>query len=153
MKSENPGRFTSLAEVAEDVGASRASVRSWLESAGVPAYCFGDAKNARVHYLRSDVEQWLENAEKWVTFFEKIGYPYGVRAYRTRIGEERMMWVFFVPSVADFHSDESWDDLVEAADAEAEMEELGAEWSQIVRRMEHQSSGYVESMSYVPGDM
>ena len=64
-----------------------------------------------------------------------------------------MTWVFFVPGLAEFHSDESWDDLVEAADAGAEMEELGAEWSQIVRRMEHQSSGYVESMSYVPGDM
>jgi len=98
-------------------------------------------------------EQWMENAKKWVAFFEKIGYPYGARAYRTRIGEERMTWVFFVPGLAEFHSDESWEDLVEAANAGAEMEELGAEWSQIVRRMEHESSGYVESMSYSPGDM
>jgi hypothetical protein len=34
-------------------------------------------------------EQWMENAKEWVAFFEKIGYPHGVRAYRTRIGDER----------------------------------------------------------------
>jgi len=31
----------------------------------------------------------MENAKEWVAFFEKIGYPHGVRAYRTRIGDER----------------------------------------------------------------
>lgn len=118
---------------------------------------FDDVNAAHVHYEwladGATEEQWMENAEKWVAFFEKINYPYGARAYRTRIGEERMTWVFFVPSLAEFHSDASWDDLVEAADAGDEMEALGAEWSEIVRRMEHESSGYVESMSYVPGDM
>ena len=94
----------------------------------------------------------MENAKEWLAFFEKIGYPYGVRAYRTRIGDDRMTWVFFVPSLADFYSDESWDDLVEAAGAEEELDALGERWNEVVGRMEHESSGYVESMSYIPGD-
>lgn len=98
-------------------------------------------------------EMWMENARAWIAFLERIDYPYGVQAYRTRIGDERMTWVFFAPSLSDFYSDAAWDDLVEAAGAGAEMEALVDEWEQLVERMEHSSSGYAESMSYDPDDM
>ena len=117
---------------------------------------FSDVNANHVHYewLADGVteEQWMENAKEWVAFFEKIGYPYGARAYRTRIGDDRMTWVFFVPSLAEFHSDASWDDLVEAAGAQDELDALGEAWNKVVRRMEHESSGYIESMSYSGSD-
>jgi hypothetical protein len=118
---------------------------------------FSDVNANHVHYEwladGATEEEWMENAKKWTAFLEKIDYPYGARAYRTRIGDERMTWVFFVPGLSEFHSDASWDDLIEVADAQAELDELSAEWAKVVRRMEHHSAGYVESMSYTPGDM
>ena len=35
-------------------------------------------------------EEWVEMGKEWVEFLEMIDYPYGARAYRTRIGDERM---------------------------------------------------------------
>ena len=64
-----------------------------------------------------------------------------------------MTWAFFVPGLSEFHSDASWDDLVEAAGAGAEMEALMDDWNAVVDRMEHISAGFVESMTYDPGDM
>ena len=49
---------------------------------------------------------------------------------------------------------DAWDDLIEAANAQDRLSELNDKWGSIVGRMEHHSSGYVESMSYSgPGDM
>lgn len=98
-------------------------------------------------------EAWMENARGFVALLETIGYPYGVRAYRTRIGDERMIWVFFAPSLAEFFADEAWDDLIEAAGAQDELDALGEEWAPLVSHWEHSNSGYVESMSYDPEDM
>jgi hypothetical protein len=97
-------------------------------------------------------DEWIENAKGWIAFLEKIDYPFGATAYRTQIGEETMSWVFFVPGLSEFHADENWDDLVEAAGAGEEMEALVADWNSIVRRMEHTSAGYAESMSYDSDD-
>jgi len=136
----------SSTEVVEDIP----SLRYWAEG-------FDDVNSAHFHfeYLADGTteEEWVENAKEWIAFFEKIDYPYGAQAYRTRIGDERMGWVFFAPSLSEFHSDASWDDLVEAANAQDELEALGEDWSKLVGRMEHMSAGYVESMSYTPGDM
>ncbi len=118
---------------------------------------FDDVNAAHFHfeYLAdgANEEEWLEMGEEWIAFLEMIDYPYGARAYRTRIGDERMAWVFFVPGLSEFHSDASWDDLVEAADAQDELDALNKRWGSIVGRMEHMSAGHAESMSYVPGDM
>ena len=117
---------------------------------------FSDVGAVHLHYEYVDganEEAWMENAAAWIAFFEKIDYPYGARAYRTRIGDDRMTWAFFVPGLAEFHSDASWDDLIEAAGAQAEMEALADDWNGVVDRMEHTSLGFVESMTYNPGDM
>ena len=117
---------------------------------------FSDVGAVHLHYEYVDganEEAWMENAAAWIAFFEKIGYPYGARAYRTRIGDDRMTWAFFVPGLSEFHSDASWDDLVEAAGAGAEREALMDDWNAVVDRMEHTSAGFVESMTYDPGDM
>ena len=118
---------------------------------------FSDVNAVHLHweYLAdgANEEQWTENAAGWITFLEKIGYPYGVRAYRTRIGADRMTWAFFVPGLSEFHSDASWDDLVEAAGAEDEMASLMEGWNQAVHRMEHSSAGHMPSMTYQAGDM
>ncbi len=115
---------------------------------------YSDVGAVHLHYEYVDganEEAWMENAAGWIALFEKIGYPYGARAYRTRIGEDRMLWAFFVPGLAEFHSDASWEDLIEAAGAQAEMEALGEDWTAVVNRMEHSSAGFVESMTYDPG--
>lgn len=118
---------------------------------------FDDVNAVHLHYEYvvdgASEEAWMENAAGWVEFFEAIDYPYGVRAYRTRIGDERMTWAIFVPSLSEFYSDASWDDLVEAAGAEEQMETLMEGWNEVVGRMEHASAGYVESMSYASDDM
>jgi hypothetical protein len=114
---------------------------------------FSDVGAVHLHYEYVDganEDAWMENAAAWIGFFEKIGYPYGARAYRTRIGDDRMTWAFFVPGLSEFHSDASWDDLVEAAGAGAEMEVLIDDWNAVVDRMEHTSAGFVESMTYDP---
>lgn len=117
---------------------------------------FSDVNSVHLHYeyLADGVseEAWMENAKAWVAFFEKIGYPYGARAYRTRIGDERMTWAFFSPGLSEFYSDASWNDLVEAAGAEEEMEALVDGWNAVVGRMEHMSAGSVPSMSYSGGE-
>jgi hypothetical protein len=59
----------------------------------------------------------------------------------------------FVPGLSEFHSDAAWDDLIEAAGAEADIEALNERFRDIVGRWEHSDAGYIESMSYVPGDM
>ena len=118
---------------------------------------FSDVNAVHLHweYLADGAteEQWMENAAGWMAFMEMIDYPYGVRAYRTRIGEDRMTWAFFVPGLSEFHSDASWDDLVEAAGAEDEMASLMEGWNAVVHRMEHSSASHVPSMTYQAGDM
>ena len=50
-------KFVSLAEVAEQVGASRGTVRKWLEEDGVAAVVLG---GGTLRYRAKDVEAWLE---------------------------------------------------------------------------------------------
>jgi len=118
---------------------------------------FDDVNTAHFHfeYLADGAteEEWMEMGKEWVAFLETIDYPYGARAFRNRIGDERMAWVFFVPGLSEFHSDASWDDLIEAAGAQDALDALTERWESTVGRMEHKSAGYVESMSYTPGDM
>ena len=118
---------------------------------------FDDVNSNHVHqeWLADGAseEDWVEMGKEWIAFLELIDYPYGAVASRTRIGDERMTWVFFAPSLSEFHSDANWDDLIEAANAGDRLSELNEKWGSIVGRMEHHSSGYVESMSYTPDDM
>lgn len=72
--------------------------------------------------------------KEWVAFLETIDYPYGARAYRNRIGDERMAWVFFVPGLSEFHSDASWDDLIAAAGAQDALDALNERWESTVGR-------------------
>lgn len=136
----------SSTEVVEDIP----SLRYWPEG-------FDEVNTAHFHfeYLADGAteEEWVEMGKEWVSFLETIDYPYAAQAYRTRIGDERMAWVFFAPGLSEFHSDASWDDLIEAAGAQDALDALNERWGSIVGRMEHMSAGSVKSMSYVPGDM
>ncbi len=118
---------------------------------------FSDVNAVHLHYEYladgATEEAWMENAAAWIGFLEEIGYPYGARAYRTRIGDDRMTWAFFVPGISEFHSDASWDDLVAAAGAQDKLDSLMGNWNQVVGRMEHMSASHVPSMTYVSGDM
>jgi hypothetical protein len=95
-------------------------------------------------------EAWTALAKDFVAFLGKIGYPFGVQAHRTEIGDDRMVWVFFVPSLADYHSDATWDDLIEAADAQADWDAISDRFGGVVGRWTHSDASYVSSMSYVP---
>jgi hypothetical protein len=53
--------YVSLAGIAEELGASRSAVRSWLASGGVEAYTFGCGRNAAIRYERDQVEAWIES--------------------------------------------------------------------------------------------
>jgi len=118
---------------------------------------FDDVQVAHFHWEwiadPGSEDAWMDLGRDFIAFLEKIQYPYGVRAYRTRIGDERMTWVMFAPGLSEFHSDASWDDLIEAAGAEADMEALNERFRDIVAHWEHADAGYVESMSYVPDSM
>jgi predicted DNA-binding transcriptional regulator AlpA len=62
MKNDSTSRFVSLAEVAEEIGAARSTVRAWLEQAEVDPYTFGDARNAKLYFKREEIEDWLASA-------------------------------------------------------------------------------------------
>lgn len=138
--------YSTKTEVVESIP----SLTYWPEG-----YSDVGANHVHFEWLTSfaNEEAWMENARGFVAFLETIGYPYGVRAFRTRIGDERMIWVFFAPSLAEFYADEAWDDLVEAAGAQDELDALTEEWEPLISHWDHSSSGYLESMSYVPDDM
>lgn len=57
-------RFVTLADVAIALGASRSAVRGWLDEAGIRAFCFGSGKNAKLSYLREDVDAWVEECRE-----------------------------------------------------------------------------------------
>ena len=136
----------SSTEIVEDIE----SLRYWPEG-------FDDVNTAHFHfeYLADGAteEEWVEMGAEWIAFLEMIDYPYGAQAYRTRIGDDRLGWVFFAPGLSEFHSDASWDDLIEAANAQDALDALNERWGSIVGRMEHSSAGKVESMTYQSGDM
>jgi len=118
---------------------------------------YSDVGASHVHFewlaTGGSEDAWMENARGWIALMKKVGYPYGVRAYRTRIGDERMIWVFFVPRTADFYADEAWDDLIEAAGAGDDVKALNDAWEPLVSHWEHSDMSAVESMSYDPEDM
>jgi len=93
-------------------------------------------------------EAWAKYAGDFVAFLETIGYPYGVQAYRTLIGEERMGWVFFGPNLSEFYSDANWQDLVEAAGVS--WDPIEEQFNDIVVRMTHEDARHIKDMSYVP---
>lgn len=61
MKS---AKFVTLAEVAQELGASRATVRAWLAEGGVAAYAFGTGQNSTLRYLREEVDDWIDEQEE-----------------------------------------------------------------------------------------
>lgn len=64
MTAMDQGRFVTLAEVAVDLGASRSAVRGWLEEAQIRAFCFGSGRNAKITFLREDVEGWVSECQE-----------------------------------------------------------------------------------------
>jgi len=92
-----------------------------------------------------------ELMEDWVAFLGKIGYPYQSNCMRTIVGPQKITCVDFADSLSRYTSDETWDDLIEAAGAEEEFEALLERWQSMVQRYEHLNVSYVPSMSYMPG--
>ncbi len=62
--SADKAEFVSLASVASSLGASKAAVRCWLETAGIAAFAFGAGKNARLSYRLEDVNSWIDESKE-----------------------------------------------------------------------------------------
>jgi len=95
----------SLAELADRLDVSRASLRRWLRDAGVRAYSFG---RSSVRYRECDVLQWLEQSGEDLDDEEAdVGQDDGVEAEED--GEE--------------DGDEDLDDDDDAGEDDAEEDE------------------------------
>ena len=117
--------------------------RQRAETADLP-YNFTDG--TRVKRLYVD-----ELMEDWVAFLGKIDFPYTSNCMRTVVGSQKITCVDFADSMSRYTSDETWDDLIEAAGAEEELQELFERWQGMVMRWEHMNASFRESMSYWPG--
>jgi hypothetical protein len=58
----NTSRFVSLADIAEDLGAARSTVRAWLDEAELEPYTFSRSRNAKMFFRRCDIDTWIESA-------------------------------------------------------------------------------------------
>jgi len=126
-------------------------VMSWSYS---PANPVEDVSVAHVHHdwLKPGVgDAYGELMEEWVAFLGKIGFPYQSNCMRTVVGSQKITCVDFADSMSRYTSDETWDDLIEAAGAQEEFQGLLERWRGMVMRWEHMSASFQESMSYWPG--
>jgi len=119
-----------------------------------PANPLEDPTVAHVHHdwLKSGTqEEYGELTEDWMAMLGEIGYPYQLNCMRTVVGRQKVTCVYFADSLSRYMSDETWDDLIDAADAREEYQDLLDRWQNLVRRWEHESSSLQKSMSYWPG--
>ena len=70
---------------------------------------------------------------------------------RTVIGKQKVTCVDFADSLSRYVSDETWDDLIDAAGAREEYQDLQERWRSLVLRWEHMDANFQPSMSYMPG--
>jgi hypothetical protein len=126
-------------------------VPEWSYSPATPS---GEVNVAHVHHdwLRSGTgEAYGQLAEEWVAFLGRIGYPYTANCMRTVIGKQKVTCVDFADSLSRYVSDETWDDLIDAAGAREEYQDLQERWRSMVLRWEHMDANFQPSMSYMPG--
>lgn len=95
-------------------------------------------------------EAYGEMAEGWVTLMEEMGYPFQVLAHRNRIGDGSTDYVFFLNSVDEFYSDETWNDLIEANGLQSMRDALNKKHGELVKRYETFSAWHQADMSYWP---
>ena len=125
-------------------------VRSWSYT---PENPIQDVGVAHVHndWLKGGAQDaYGELSEDWVAFLEKVGYPYQINCMRTVVGSQKTTCVTFADNLSRFTSDETWDNLIEAAGAEEEFQSMLDRWQSLVLRWEHMDASYVASMSYWP---
>jgi hypothetical protein len=109
---------------------------------------------AHVHhdYLNPGMDEAYDELSKdWVTFLASIDYPYGSSCSRTKIGSAKITCVTWADNMSRFTSDETWDDLLEAAGAEDEFEQLLDRWRGMVDHWNHFTVNFQKDMSYWPG--
>lgn len=112
-----------------------------------------DMRMAHVHndWLKAGAEDAYDELSKdWVAFLDRIDYPYVSNCSRTVVGQQKITCVDFADSMSRYTSDETWDDLIEAAGAQEEYEGLIDRWQGMVQKWEHMNASYVPSMSYAP---
>ena len=112
-----------------------------------------DVTVAHVHHdwLKGGAEDaYGELAEDWVAFLGKIGFPYTSNCMRTVVGKQKVTCVDFADSLSRYTSDETWDDLIEAAGAREEYQSLLERWRGLVQRWKHGNASFQKSMSYWP---
>ena len=126
----------------------------------VPGWSYSPANStvnvtvAHVHndWLKAGAEQaYGELAKEWVAFLGKIGFPYTSNCMRTVVGRQKITCVDFADSLSRYTSDETWDDLIDAAGAREDYEGLQERWRGLVQRWEHMNVSHERSMSYIPG--
>ena len=63
-KGQPQGRYAvSLKTLAQNLDASRSSVRRWLSDAGIKPVAIGQGANGAIRYRWDEVEAWLESRE------------------------------------------------------------------------------------------
>ena len=113
----------------------------------------GEVTMAHVHndWLKGGMEEAYDELSKdWVAFLERIGYPYTSNCSRTVVGAQKVTCVDFADSMSRYTSDETWDDLIDAAGAREELQSLIERWQGMVQKWEHMNASFVPSMSYMP---
>lgn len=129
-------------------------VVQWVpEWSYAPANPPADISVAHVHHdwLKSGVgDGYGELAEDWVAFLGKIEFPYVSNCMRTVVGTQKVICVDMADSMTRYTSDETWDDLIEAAGAEEEFQGLLERWGSMVLRWEHFDASFQKNMSYMP---
>jgi hypothetical protein len=129
-------------------------VRQVMEWSYAPTSPPEDVSVAHVHHdwLKAGTsEAYGELMEDWVTFLGKIGFPYTSNCMRTVVGSQKITCVDFADSMSRYTSDETWDDLIEAAGAREDFQDLLERWRGMVLRWEHFNASFQASMSYMPG--
>jgi hypothetical protein len=113
----------------------------------------GEVAHVHHYWLNAGAyEGFKELGQEFVAFLGEIGYPYGMIATETMFGEDKIAWIFFADTRSGYYSDETWDDLVEAAGAQDKRDAIMARFDQLVRRWKHFDAQYVEEMSYPQED-
>ena len=129
-------------------------VVQWVpEWSYAPANPSADVSVAHVHHdwLKAGAgDGYGELMEEWVAFLGKIDFPYVSNCMRTVVGTQKIICVDMADSMTRYTSDETWDDLIEAAGAEEEFQGLLERWRSMVLRWEHFNASFQKSMSYMP---
>ncbi len=141
--------FAALAEIPREAsGSISVSVPDWGYA---PEGGWGDINVAHVHndWPKAGAnDAYDELAKEFVAFLEEIEYPYAVQGHRSMFSDGRMTWVFFADNLSNYYSEDTWENLIEAAGAGDKWEAIQTTFTDVVKRWDHGDASYQKEMSY-----